>query len=241
MNGTMKRSVALGAAGLLAGSLLGVGTFALWRAFDEVPVAELRYGAEHFAVNGQAANTAYGEKVAGHAVQATVDGPGLAQQVLDHGRGAQPFLVEGYSQGNKGIRYTVERPADWWAAGTLLEGAETTFWRVNDAAECTRDATPPGDETTFTWPLGTADYTDSTAPASETWCILVAKEAGGVYTNTGSATATWTDSEGNVTEVTAEPGPDGNTWNAVVTSDLDPADQNEPTIGFSYETHRPGA
>src|SRR5699024_7018410 len=92
----------------------------------------------------------------------------------------------------------------------------------------------PGEDGGFTSRPVSAAYSDTETPVTEYWCLLASLgdlPDTGRYSNTGTVTATGPNGE----EIS-----DSDTWNATVTTAMDPAQEGEHAITFTYETFRPG-
>lgn len=238
---TLTGVIAAGA--LLVGAALGTtgASLAAWNDSDSVTAGTADWGYEYFAagVAGGALTAANAPGVAtASAVNLTVDGVGLATQLLTNGKASQAFRVDSISQGNRGLRYA----AAWqgsWAAGTPLANTGTTlaFFRVASAAACTPDAVPALGTGLTSEPVSAA-YSTSSAVTSEFWCLTArgTMSDAGSYSNTAGATAS--SAAGTVT---ATPTGQGNTWTATVTTALTAAAQGSRTLTFTYSTFRPGA
>ena len=232
MTTTRRRRAAVVTLAALTGAVLGVGgtTLALWS--DDIEVTgTVGSGYQSFAVGPPGATTPSSDGSA-----EVTFGPTEAERLLRTGEVAVPMQVDSVSQGNKGLRYEVHLPADW-GDGVLAAAPEVHLFRVPDAAACTIAALPgdglPDDTDRRSTPV-TADYSTTTAPVTEYWC-LYATLAGpprlGEYENTATVSAA--SPSGAV--VSAE-----DSWDAVVLADLDPADEPAHTITFSSTTFRPG-
>lgn len=210
------------------GLALGVGgvTAAYWN--DEVSFAgEISSGYEYFAA-GRVDATAPADSA--HTASVTI-GAAEAAVLVDESSIAIPMQTDSLSQGNKGLRYTVSPPTSWGSG--IFGAADVSVFPVNAAADCTVDAAVPASPSLTSTPV-TADYSTSTTPATEYWCLLATLDGlpdEGAYKNTATATAK-DPSQRDVSATDA--------WNAVVTSALDPADEPNHTISFTYETFRPG-
>lgn len=237
------RSVAVVAAAAVLGGALGVGgaSFALWQdatGFD----GQISSGYEYFAAGRGAANSstvpdgamsAASEAAApptGHAASVTV-GSADAQVLADEHELAIPLRIDSLSQGNKGLAYTIAEP-DW--GEHILGNAEVFLFPVPTAAECTVKNAPATQPTDLASTPVPADYSDTTTPTTEYWCLVATLDGlpdEGSYTNT--VTAIGTDPAG--TEVS-----DTDSWSADVVSAMDPAEEPDHEITFTYQTFRPG-
>jgi predicted ribosomally synthesized peptide with SipW-like signal peptide len=210
------------------GLALGVGgiTAAYWS--DEVGfTGEISSGYEYFAAGRVDATT---PADSAHTATVTI-GAAEAALLIDDGRLAIPMQTDSLSQGNKGLRYTVSPPSSW---GTGIFGsADVAVFPVTAAADCTVDASVPASPSHASTPV-TADYSTSTTPTTEYWCLIATLDGlpdEGGYKNTVTATA----KDPSQRDVSAN-----DTWSANVTSALDPADESDHVISFTYETFRPG-
>ena len=237
------RSVTVVAASALLGGTLGIGgaSFALWEdavSFD----GQIAAGYEYFAAGrGEANSTTVadtamtgasdpGTPPTGDSVAVTV-GAADAQLLVEDGQLAIPLRTDSLSQGNKGLHYTLTEP-DW---GEGVFGAADVFaFPVATADECTTGNAPaePPAHTSST-PVAT-DYSEATTPTTEYWCLVATLDGlpnAGSYTN--EVTATGTDPSG--AEVS-----DTDRWSAEVTSPLDPTDEPDHELTFTYTSFRPG-
>ena len=220
-----RRSVVMLSTAAVAGIALGMGgsTFALWQ--DATGwTASAKSGYEYFAAG------APGEiqPATNGTVEFTV-GSAEATKLKANRQIAIPMQTESVSQGNKGLRYTIEEPA--WG-DHLFGAASTTLFQVATPEDCTVDNAPaaPGEPTST--PVS-AEYSDAEEPVIETWCLVATIDElpdEGEYSN--SVTATAQDPAGTSVEAT-------DTWHATITSTMDPADEPDHVITFGYETFRP--
>src|SRR5699024_7076033 len=158
-----------------------------------------------------------------------------AETLLENGELALVLQTDSLSQGNKGLHYTVTEPEEWGAG--IFGAAQVSLYCEAAPDECdpvldpgTPPATVDGLEST---PVS-ADYSDTTATTTEYWCLVATLDSlpdEGSYTN--EVTATGTDPTGTTVD-------DTDSWSAEVTSALDPADEDDHEITFTYQTFRPG-
>lgn len=217
----MVAAATLGAA-LVALAATGV-TSALWRTelttHGAVPDAAVL-----FSVNGDDASSAD--------PTATVTlGSTEMQSLLDTRSLAVPIEVEALSQGNRGLRYTVELPAT--AETDILHWAEVSLFPVDGPAACTVDAVAPSELPPLTSTPVSATYSDATAPTIEHWCLRADLDAlpdEGVFTTT--TTVTGTHALGEIVETVPT--------QIDVTTAFTVADEPTHRISFRYETFRAG-
>lgn len=243
--GRMRSAGVVGVAGV-AGIAMGLGatSLALWN--DEATfTGTISSGYEYFAagIEGETLTPASddGAPPTGNSVDVSVGAP-QAQILADEGQIAIAFQVDSLSQGNKGLEYTLSPPTDW-GEGYFGSSDVSIYW-VDDPSECVVGADGPGlpadghvvantDGTFISTPVSAA-YSTTTTPTTEYWCLratLGGLPDEGEYENTAKVTANGPAG----TEVS-----DQDSWNADVTTALDPAEEGDHTITFSYETFRPG-
>lgn len=224
------RSAAIVAGSGLVGAMLGVGgaSLALWH--DDVTyTGSIGDGYEYFAA-GHAGSSA---PAPSGSISATV-GSAEATTLVDDGAVAIVFQADSLSQGNKGLAYELTEP-DW--SGGVFDAADVEIYWVAEPGDCSPQASPPTPPATVTGLTSTpvsADYSDTTSPVIEYWCLVATLDGlpgEGEYENEASVTALDPDQ----TEVS-----DADTWDADVLSDIDPADEPDHSITFTYETFRPG-
>lgn len=234
-HGTQKRgrTVIVAVAAFAVGALAVSGaSLALWNqsAFGE---GQTRGGFEHFAA-GQVGSV---EEAVQGSVSVSV-GVAEATELAENGKVAVVFQTDSVSQGNKGLQYTITAP-EW---GDGLFGTTTPeLFPVSSPAECTVTDHPTtgglpfdaGAAPVASTPVS-ADYSTTTTPTTEYWCLVA--ELGqmpdvGSYKNTATATAK--DDSGQQVSDTDD-------WSAVVTTGIDPADEDEHLVTFSYTSFRPG-
>src|SRR5699024_8917295 len=235
----------IGVAGV-AGVAMGLGatSLALWN--DDVSfTGSISSGYEYFAAGlaGGDLTTASSETAPpeGDSVTVTV-GAEEAQILAETGELAVVVQTESLSQGNKGLQYTLAPPQHW---GEDYFGASDVhlYW-VDEPGQCTVGGPEPalpadghvtaGEDGGFTSTPVLADYTDTEAPVTEYWCLTATLgdlPDEGDYTN--EATVSAQDPAGG--EVT-----DTDSWSAAVTTAMDPAEETDHPITFSYNTFRPG-
>lgn len=232
------RSAAVVSAAAVTGLALGLGgaSLALWQ--DAVPFAgSISSGYEYFAAGLEGETTAVSDPVApptGDSVAVSV-GTDQAATLVAAGELAVVLQTDSLSQGNKGLQYTLAPPADW--GDGLFGAADVSIYWVSSPDQCevgTDPATPPSHVDGHTSTSVAADYSDAATPTTEYWCLVATLDAlpdDGSYTN--EVTATGTDPSD--TEVS-----DTDSWSADVTSAMDPADEPDHEITFTYTTFRPG-
>src|SRR5699024_4221673 len=235
----------IGVAGV-AGVAMGLGatSLALWN--DDVTFAgSITSGYEYFAagIAGTQLTTASGDAAPpeGDVVPVTM-GAQEARTLAEDGELALVFQTESLSQGNKALQYTLAPPQDW---GEGYFGASDVhlYW-VDEPGQCTVGGPEPalpgdghvtaGEDGGFTSTPVLADYTDSEAPVTEYWCLTATLgdlPDEGDYTN--EATVSAQDPAGG--EAT-----DTDSWSAAVTTAMDPAEETDHPITFTYNTFRPG-
>lgn len=236
--GQRMRSAAVLSVAAVAGLALGLGgaSLALWQ--DAAPATgSVSSGHEYFAAGLAGATTPVSDPATpatGDSVAVSV-GADQAATLRDEGELAVVFQTDSLSQGNKGLQYTLAPPADW--GDGIFGAAEVSLYWVASADQCaigTDPATPPSHVNGHSSTPVSADYSDTTTPTTEYWCLVATLGAlpdEGEYTN--EVTATGTDPSG--TDVS-----DTDTWSADVTSAMDPADEADHEITFTYTTFRPG-
>lgn len=208
--------------GLVALAAAGV-TSALWRteltSHGAVPDAAVL-----FSVNGDDASAAD--------PTATVPlGSAEMQTLLDTRSLAVPVEVEALSQGNRGLRYTVELPTT--AETDILHWADLSIFPVDDPTACTVDTDAPSELPPLTSTPVAPTYSDATTPTIEHWCLradLGALPDEGVFTST--TTITGTHALGDIVETVPA--------QIDVTTAFTVADEPTHRISFTYETFRAG-
>jgi len=214
---------------VLAAALLGAGvggTAALWR--DAVGVdARVPLGVAVFGV-GAPGEVSFA--TAGTTTLAHTFGPEEARVLHSQGAVAIPVQVDSLAQGNHGLTYTVEPSV----AGGLFGLSTWTLTQVTSAQACTTSVTQGSALTSTPWD---ATYTDAVAPTSEYWC-LVARWTPVSGTHEDTVTATGSVTVPGVADPVTVTGSDR--WSATVTEDVDPADEPEHTLTFTFRTFRPG-
>ncbi|SFJ80637.1 hypothetical protein [Cellulomonas sp. KH9] len=214
---------------VLAAALLGLGvggTAALWR--DAVDVdARVPLGV---AVFGAGAPGQVSYATSGSTGVAYTFGPEEARTLHSAGAVAIPVQVDSLAQGNHGLTYTVEPSV----VGGLFGRSTWTLTQVASAQACTTSVTGDSARTSTPWE---ATYTDAVAPTSEYWC-LVARWAPVSGTHEDTVTATGSVTVPGVGDPVTVTGSD--TWSATVVEDVDPADEPEHTLTFTFRTFRPG-
>ena len=221
----IRAAAVVGTAGLL-GIALGTGgaSLALWSDQEEF-TGEIASGYEYFAA-GHLDDT---EAAPSGSVSTTI-GAEEAATLVENEEIAIPLQTDSLSQGNKGLTYQIAEPD--WGEG-IFGAAEVTIFPVETAEECTADNTQEQPEELSSTPVS-SDYSDSEELTEEHWCLTASLEGlpgEGTYQNIGTVTAD--DPRG-------EPVTDDDDWDAVVGSDLDPEDEADHAIEFSYETFRAG-
>lgn len=231
-----------GVAGIAMG--LGATSLALWN--DDVTfTGSIAGGYEYFAAGlaGEALAAASSQTAPpdGNSVTVLV-GAHQAQSLAADGEVAVAFQVDSLSQGNMGLEYTLTPPVGW-GDGYFAASQVSIYW-VDEPEQCAVGTDPPdlpsdghvsdnGDGSFTSIPVS-ADYTDSTDPTVEYWCLtatLGALPDEGEYTNT--ATVTGQGPAGNQVS-------DRDSWSTDVTTALDPGDEADHPITFTYNTFRPG-
>lgn len=225
-----RRTLAVTAAALAGGAVgLGGASLALWSDAEQVTGA-VTSGHELFAVGAPGATSPAPSGTATFVV-----GAAEAAALVRDGEVAVPIQVDSVSQGNKGLRYAVARPQDW--GGNVFGASTVHTFPVPDAAACSvdrlspEDLVPAGPDTSTPVP---AVYSTTTEPVTEYWCVYAAYAGPpvlGEYENTATAAAT---------SPTGQRVEDEDSWHAVVAADLDPADEPDHAITFTYTTFRPG-
>lgn len=219
---------------VLLGSIGGA-TMALWHA-EQSFTSEIKTGKVAFAVGAPGTTLTQEANATGDKLNFSF-GKAEAATLLDKLEVAIPIQVDSLSQGNKGMRYAVTPPE--FGADSLFGAAKTELVKVESAANCKvspRPALPsplPADYYKRT-PVS-SDYSAGTAPKSEFWCLVATLDkapGSGTYKNTATVTATPDKGTGTVT--------DSDQWWANVTSVANAAKEPTHTIGFAFETFRPG-
>ena len=220
-----RRSVAMLSTAAVAGMALGMGgsTLALWQDATDFS-ASARSGYEYFAA-GAPGET---QPATNGSIDFTV-GSEEATKLKTDRQIAITMQTEAVSQGNKGLRYNITEP-NW--GEHIFGAASTALFQVAAPEDCTVDNAPaaPGEPTST--PVS-AEYSNSDDPVVETWCLVATIDAlpdEGEYSN--SVTATAQDPAGTSVKAT-------DTWHSTVTSSMDPSDEPDHVITFSYETFRP--
>ena len=223
------------AATVLVGTIGGA-TMALWH--DEASfTSQIQTGKVAFAVGAPGTTLAKSASATGDKLAFTFGKDRGGNPVGEAKAVAIPIQVDSLSQGNKGMRYTVTPPM--FAKDSIFSAATTELVRVDSAAKCTVDPRPqlpsplPSDYYTRT-PVSSG-YSAATTPTSEFWCLVATLDkapGSGAYTNTATVTATPDKGTGTVT--------DSAQWWANVTSVADATKEPDHTIGFTFETFRPG-
>lgn len=223
--GSLRNSTIVGLAAVI-GLALGTGgvSLALWND------GALLQGQAHSGYETFAAGHAAGTMTAANdgSVRIAI-GSDQAQILLEAGEIAIPLQTESLSQGNKGLRYTVSAPD--WGEGVFGSSHPVVF-AVDSAAACTVDRAPAAPDTLVSTPVSAA-YSDTTTPVTEFWCVVAVLgdlPDEGAYENTATVTAK--DETGIAVE-------EDDSWNAEVTTGLDPVDEADHILEFSYETFRP--
>lgn len=221
----MKRKVGFISACAIAGLLLGAGggTLAMW-SDSENAAGSIGSGYEYFAA-GRLDHTA---AATNHRASVTI-GKDDAAKLLDDKSIAIPLQTDSLSQGNKGLRYTVDEPE--WSG--IFDAADVSVFRIATATECTVANAPSTPEGLTSTPVSAA-YSNSTTNTVEFWCVaarLPNNGTVGAYKNTATVTAE------DPAKVTVD---DDDSWNAKVDLGLDPKAEADHLIGFTYETFRPG-
>ena len=222
------------AATVLVGSIGGA-TLALWHD-EETFTSQIQTGKVSFAVGAPGATLAQSATAAGQELKFTF-GKAEATTLLETKAVAIPMQVDSLSQGNKGMRYTATPPT--FAAGSIFGAAKSELVRVASPAQCTVALKP---ESPSTKPAGyytrtpvSSDYSASSVPASEYWCLVATLDKApgtGTYTNKVTVEAT-PDAGGSKVA-------DEDQWWANVTSVADATKEPDHTVGFTFETFRPG-
>lgn len=219
---------------VLLGSIGGA-TMALWHA-EQSFTSEIKTGKVAFAVGAPGNTLAQEASATGDKLDFTF-GKAEAATLLDKLEVAIPIQVDSLSQGNKGMRYAVTPPT--FGADSLFGAAKTALVKVDSAAACAVSARPqlpspiPADYYKRT-PVS-SDYSARTTPESEYWCLVATLDKApgtGTYTNTATVTAVPDKGTGTAT--------DSDQWWADVTSVANADKEPNHTIGFAFETFRPG-
>lgn len=220
-----KRTIGLAALGTAAGVLVGAGgtTLALWNTGLDFG-AQTRSGYEYFAAGTRGATT----PASNGKVTVILDANEAAK--LKNERAVAIVLeTQSVSQGNTGLRYTIEEP-DW---GDHIFGASSTqFYRVSSPAECTVDKRPRVASQPTSTPVR-ASYSGSDEPVVEYWCLVAAVDS---FPDEGTHNSSVTVTGHDPADVGVKATDD---WHAEVTSTLDPAQEPTHRITFRYETFRP--
>lgn len=217
----MTAAATLGTA-LVALAAAGV-TSALWRTelttHGAVPDAAVL-----FSVNGDDASAAD--------PTATVTlGSTEMQSLLDTRSLAVPIEVEALSQGNRGLRYTVELPTS--AETDILHWADLSIFPVDGPTACTIETEAPSELPPLTSTPVAPTYSDATTPTIEHWCLradLGTLPDEGVFTTT--TTITGTHALGDIVETVPA--------QIDVTTAFTVADEPAHCLSFTYETFRAG-
>lgn len=233
--------IASGAGAALVLGSLGGTTMALWH--DEGSFSsQIGNGKVAFAVGSPKVPsgplTAPPAQAASAAGQTLTFGVGKvqAETLLRDLEVAIPIQVDSLSQGNKGLRYTVAPPN--FPSGSLFSTADTQLVKVDSAADCTVDPRPelpsPLPTGYYTSTPVSADYSVTGTPTSEFWCLTATLDklpGSGTYTNKVGVTA----------ESSGGPVSDNDQWWANVTGSTDASKEPTTTVGFTFQTFRPGA
>ncbi len=204
---------------LVAAALPGA-TYALWHAELET-TGVITDAATIFSVNGSEASSA--DPTVGVPL-----GPAEAQILLDDLELAIPVEVRALSQGNRGLRYTVDLPPA--ADGSLFAGADVAVFPVPDAEACTVATALPDSPPTSATPVP-AEYSDADVPEIEFWCVRAhldeIPDEGPFQTST---TITGTHALGEISDVTV--------WSFDVLTAFRAAAEPMREVAFTYETFR---
>lgn len=228
-----RRSAGLFAGAALLGATLAVGgtSLALWADAEDLTGA-IGSGYEYFAVGAPGGDLV---PVEDGSVAFPIDGTGVATGLIDDGEFAVAIQADSLSQGNKGLGYHLAEP-DWGDA--ILAAAEISVFWVPAAQDChpgAEETTPPATIEGHTSTPVPATYSAGTQVSSEFWCLTAALQAlpgEGEYANIATVTAE--DTAGEQVQDTDD-------WHAQVSAGLDPADEPDHAIVFTYSTFRPGA
>lgn len=196
------------------------GTYALWGDSENLEF-EVQRGVESFAA-GPVNHTV---EATDGTVDVTVGAPEAAQ-LVEAGGIAIALQTDSVSQGNRGLSYTISEP-DW--GDRIFGSAQTALFPIDSAGACAVENAPATASELHSTPIS-AEHSDSTEPTIEYWCFVAELDSPpveGTYSSTASVTAESTD------DVTVEASDD---WEADVT--MDPADEPDHAITFSYETFR---
>lgn len=240
------RSAATVAAAALVGAAIGVGggSLALWHDAAQAS-GSISSGYESFAagiVDPSDTPTDNPDltsaSAANHDVIVSI-GADEAQTLVDDGRIAIPFRTDSLSQGNKGLHYSIDEPD--WGNGVFGHSDVSVYW-VDSPSACTTGPISKAapiiadhvDEDHLTSTPVSAEYSTGTTPVTEYWCLtaMLNPDDEGTYTNTATAEGTAPDNN-TVT--------DTDSWEANITTSLDPSNESEHDITFSYQTFRPGS
>lgn len=195
-------------------------TYALWH--DELETTGvIADAATIFEVDGTAATSA--------APSVGVPlGPEEAQILLDEHDLAVAVEVRALSQGNRGLRYTVDLDAA--EPDSIFASAQVAVFPVPDAAACTTAAALPESTPTSSTPVP-AGYSDSAVPEVEFWCVRAHLDK---LPDEGKfqswVTITGTSAFGEVSELIF--------WNFTVLTAFRAAAEPEREVTFTYETFR---
>lgn len=217
---------------------VGGATMALWHDEEsftsQVQTAKVAFSIGTPVAEGSA--LAKSANAAGQALGFTF-GKTEAATLLNSKAVAIPIQVNSLSQGNKGMRYAVAPPT--FAKDSIFSAATTELVRVDSAGKCTVVPRPqlpsPLPSGYYTRTPVSSDYSAATTPTSEFWCLTATLDkapGAGTYTNKATVTATPDKGTGTVT--------DSAQWWANVTSVADATKEPDHTIGFTFETFRPG-
>lgn len=220
------RTVAVVGTAALVGVALGTGgaSLALWSDQEEF-TGDISSGYEYFA----AGHLDDPQPATSGSVVVTI-GTDEAVTLIEDEQIAIPLQTDSLSQGNKGLTYQIAEPD--WGEG-VFGHAEVSIFRVDSVEECTVENTEEQPEELTSFPVSSA-YSDSEELIEEYWCLTAILEGlpgEGTYQNTGTVTAD--DPRGETVT-------DEDDWEAVVGSDLDPGDEADHEIEFSYTTFRAG-
>ncbi|PFG19052.1 hypothetical protein [Serinibacter salmoneus] len=233
-------ATAVTAATFAVGTIVGLGgtTFALWSDRAVAPGATFTWAQESFAAGIAGESLTFAPSDAdprtrsvpqpGGEVTVTLDGPSLANDVLDHGAAVRVLQTSSLSEGSMGLRYTAflgEIEPD-----SVLGQAQVSLFATEGPDQCHTETPVPSPNPLTSTPVSPAP--GDRAPVVEYWCLQAVAERPQEQTQTGSPGVLATDETGNPVEVTADP------WNLDVVAS--PHDQGDAVVTFSYTTFRSG-
>lgn len=218
----------------LALGAAGTATFALWSDQNTL-TGSVQTGYEYFAAGLADTTLQTPSPTQPHTVNIPsgweVD---AATELMQNQSVAVVFETQSLSQGNKGLSYTVNEPADW-GDGIFADADVFLYW-VPTPADCdvavAKPATPDTVEGFNSQPVS-SEYSEDTAVVTEYWCLLatyIPPTAAGHYNNTATVTG-----RGVNDEVLT----DTDQWWVDLSKTYDPTVQIELPMSFTYSTDRP--